>query len=292
MASVVQSLILWPGIILLPVFLTWNENYIRIFPQEWYDTKPRDFWFDNYSKIWPSALGLSLGIGAVVIGQIVILTYFLLRKKQLLGQVIPIQKIGAPQYELSEGMSTHLAQPEGFVMLGSYLIGTWMFGFMPSSYYSFSGGINFYHVAIQLLIQDFVQYAMHMLEHKLDPRLYRISHKPHHRFTNPRLFDAFNGSVTDTFLMILLPLVITARLVNANVWSYMAFGSLYANWLTLIHSEFSHPWEYAFRKIGFGTAADHHVHHKLFKFNFGHLFMYWDWIFGTYKNPETVSVFN
>lgn len=30
--------------------------------------------------------------------------------------------------------------------------------------------------------------------------------------------------------MILVPLVITARLVPANVWSYMTFGSLYANW--------------------------------------------------------------
>ena len=27
---------------------------------------------------------------------------------------------------------------------------------------------------------------------------------------------------------------------------------------------------------GFGTAADHHVHHKMFKYNYGHLFMYWD----------------
>lgn len=55
---------------------------------------------------------------------------------------------------------------------------------------------------------------------------------------------------TDTFLMILVPLVITARLVDANVWSYMAFGSLYANWLTLIHSEHAHPWDSYFRTFG------------------------------------------
>eukprot|EP01035_Chromulina_nebulosa_P019974 gene19974-25943_t len=128
-------------------------------------------------------------------------------------------------------------------MLGGYLIGTWMFGLMPASYYSFSG------------------------EHRLDPRLYKASHKPHHRFTNPRI-------------------------VPANVWSYMAFGSLYANWLTLIHSEYSHPWDSLFRKIGFGTAADHHVHHKLFVYNFGHLFMYWDKLFGTYKSPSEVALFN
>lgn len=50
--------------------------------------------------------------------------------------------------------------------------------------------------------------------------------------------------------MILVPMVITARLVDANVWSYMAFGSLYANWLTMIHSEHAHPWDSFFRTLG------------------------------------------
>ena len=68
------------------------------------------------------------------------------------------------------------------------------------------------------------------------------------------VFDAFDGSLVDTICMILIPLVITARLVPANVWpyphrlaegfdrkekppagcgflrSYMTFGTLYANW--------------------------------------------------------------
>jgi len=271
MTEVAQTVILWPSIMLLPLCLTWNEVYVKVFPDGWYDKAPRDFW--NNSSIWPSALGLSLGIGAVVVGQILVLIYFSLRKSGYLGDVTSIQKIGAPEYELSEGIVTHLAQPEGFIMLGGYLIGTWMFGLMPSSYYSFTGGINYYHVILQLLIQDFVQFCMHQLEHRIHPQFYRASHKPHHRFTNPRLFDAFNGSITDTFLMILVPLVITARLINANVWSYMAFGTLYANWLCLIHSEYTHPWDWLFRKVGLGTAADHHVHHKLFKFNYGHLFM-------------------
>lgn len=41
--------------------------------------------------------------------------------------------------------------------------------------------------------------------------------------------------------------------------------------------------------VGFGTAADHHVHHKLFKYNFGHLFMYWDSVCGTYRDPKVCS---
>lgn len=65
------------------------------------------------------------------------------------------------------------------------------------------------------------------------------------------------------------------------MWSYMVFGTLYANMLTLIHSEYKHPWDDWFHAIGFGTPSDHHVHHKYFKYNFGHLFMYWDVLFGT-----------
>lgn len=79
---------------------------------------------------------------------------------------------------------------------------------------------------------------------------------------------------------------------GTNVWTYMAFGSLYANWLTLIHSEWAHPWDPAFRALGLGTAADHHVHHKLFTKNYGHLFMYWDRACGSYRDPADVAVFN
>ena len=158
-------------------------------------------------------------------------------------------------------------------MLGGYLVSTWMLGLMPSSYYSFSGGINWYQVAIQLLVTDCLQYGMHIGEHLVDKRLYRLSHKPHHRFTNPKLFDAFNGSPADTFCMILIPLFVTAQLVHANVWTYMTFGALYANWLCLIHAEFSHPWDRLFAWLHMGTPAHHHVHHKLFNRNYGHLFM-------------------
>jgi hypothetical protein len=46
------------------------------------------------------------------------------------------------------------------------------------------------------------------------------------------------------------------------VWSYMAFGTAYANILCLIHSEFSHPFDRLARMVFVGTAADHHVHHR------------------------------
>jgi sterol desaturase/sphingolipid hydroxylase (fatty acid hydroxylase superfamily) len=83
---------------------------------------------------------------------------------------------------------------------------------MPLRYYSFEGGISPPAVARCLLCQDLLQYAMHRVEHHLPLTAYRASHKPHHRFTNPKLFDAFDGSVADTVLMVLLPLAATAQL--------------------------------------------------------------------------------
>lgn len=251
----VLSWLVWPAIVALPLTLTaaGPSHYSQVFPIDWYDAAPIDYW--SRKGGWPLPLGLTLGILAVIVGQAFMLVYFCLRRAGALGALTSVQREGARPYELSEGLTTHLAQPEGFVMLGGYLVGTWMLGLMPASYYSFSGGIDWKHVLLQLLLQDLVQYCMHMAEHKVPPittahtssllttlpcpqtyaAIYQMSHKPHHRFTNPRLFDAFNGSPTDTFLMILVPLAVTARLVPANVWSYMAFGSLYANWLTLIH---------------------------------------------------------
>jgi hypothetical protein len=271
-------LLLWPLIVSLPLYLTYNDNYKRYFPEAWYNDSIPIF----SKEEWPSPLGLSLGILAVVIGQIFTLIYFISFKfnyfnskpESLTGNpLVPVQKVGAPEYITTEALLVHLSQPEGFLVLGAYLTLTWMFKLMPSSYYSFSGGIIWFDVVKQLLLQDVIQTLMHLAEHAVSPTFYQMSHKPHHRFTNPKFFDAFNGSMFDTICMILIPLFITKSLVHTNVWSYMAFGSLYANWLTLIHSEYKHLWDPYFRWMGFGTAADHHVHHKVFKYNYGHLFM-------------------
>mgnify|MGYP000385063190 CR=1 FL=1 len=42
---------------------------------------------------------------------------------------------------------------------------------------------------------------------------------------------------------------------------------------------------------GIGTAEDHNIHHLLFKFNYGHFFMWWDWALGTYRAPHTIKKF-
>ena len=288
------TLLVWPFMLTLPLALTTSTSsslhYTSLFPRHWYSLHPQD---DNGTEDVTGhrhPLGLILGISAVIVGHAFLLFVFqLYQRYQVLGPTLSIQSKGAAPYIYSEALTNHLIQPGGFLLLGLYLTITWVYNLLPESYYQFSGGIQYTPLLQCLIVQDLVQYLMHRLEHISHPKLYRISHKPHHKYTNPKLFDAFDGSVPDTAIMILLPLFITAHTVrNVNVWTYMAFGSTYANWLTLIHSEVTFPWERAFRVLGLGTAADHHVHHKFFRWNYGHLFLWWDWIGGTYRDPRSV----
>ena len=315
-SSILQILVpwlgalIWPFMLFLPLLLnhTTQFHYTNLFPRSWYTIHGKN-WLDKSVEmggIWEwgtknlfrfdhnqplrHPLGLSLGISAVAVGHVFLLLYFRLHQQQVLGKTLPVQRRGAVQYIYSEALQNHLSQPGGFLLLGLYLTITWVFDMLPPSYYSFVGGIQYTRVALCLICQDLVQFVMHKIEHVAHPKMYRISHKPHHKFTNPKLFDAFDGSVPDTAIMILIPLFVTAHIVrDCNVWTYMAFGSTYANWLTLIHSEIVFPWEpRLFRSLGLGTSADHHVHHKFFKYNFGHLFMWFDMIVGTYRNPREV----
>lgn len=282
--------LVWPLMFTLPLVLStsWSPlHYSRVFPQAWYA-------YDPAVDASPKPLGLTLGILAVAVGQFWVCAFFYFFKFGYLSsngkEPKSIQTKGARPYEFWEGLRTHLAQPEGFVLLIGYLTSTWMLNLMPQSYYSFEGGVQWKETFMCLVIQDGIQYAMHYLEHVVSPAFYQISHKPHHRFTNPRMFDAFNGSLPDTVCMITIPLICTAHLVRTcNVWTYMAFGSSYACWLTLIHSEYVFPWDGIFRRLGLGTPADHHVHHKIFKYNYGHLFMWFDQLGGTYRDPEKLA---
>lgn len=233
-------------------------------------------------------LSLSLGLASVFFSQIITILYFYFYKQTLYCKNKRIQN-KIVNYSFTDETKKHLTQVEGLVMLGSYLSITWMYDIMPDSYYLSEGYVNVIHVLQQCLIVDFFQTVMHVLEHKgfyISRYIYITSHKPHHKFFNPFIFNAFNGSLIDTFLMIIVPLFITAQTIYCSLWSYIIFGNIYSIMLTLIHSEYHHPFDKIFRKLGIGTAADHNIHHKLQKYNYGHLFMYWDYMFNTYKNPE------
>lgn len=171
------ALWLWPCIVSWPLIL--NNRYDLLWSRDWY--------LDDPSRR-PRPLGLVLGLLAVAWGQVFVVAYQWARWRgsRMFGPLIRVQPNEDRQYAFMEGIVTHLAQPEGFVLLGLYLSLTWMCGWMPRSYYSFEGGIEWTKVGLCLLCQDALQYAMHRLEHGVNKAFYRASHKAHHRFTNPR----------------------------------------------------------------------------------------------------------
>ena len=241
-----------------------------------------------------SPVGLSLGLLSVALVQLCLtLPYYYMLRHNIIHRPYIQKKRTLTQLPFWSGLVAHLSRVEGFVLLGGYLCCTWMFGLMPSSYYNLNrpimSGSTLCDVALQLLLNDLYQTLAHLLEHQV-AKIYKKAHKPHHKFTSPKLFDAFDGNYIDTICMILVPLFTTCHTLalfrDVSVWSYMIFGAIYANYLCLIHSEYEHPWDNFFRTIGIGTAADHHVHHRLFNRNFGHLFTYWDRMLGTYTSPS------
>jgi lathosterol oxidase len=226
--------------------------------------------------------GLLCGLACVLGGQIIVILYYVVARsylKAIKGEELSLNFF--PSFY--DALLKHVCNVEGLFLLGFYLSVTYLGGGMPASYYSWKGGIQWSLVTYQLLIQDFLQYCTHRCQH-LFTRLYQNFHQQHHRYRYPKLLDAFSGSIGDTLLMVIVPLWITSRIVHANVWSYMVFGTIYSSWLMLIHCEYHHPWDFLFQKIGFGTAQDHHRHHQFLKCNYGHLFMYWDWMLGTYSS--------
>jgi sterol desaturase/sphingolipid hydroxylase (fatty acid hydroxylase superfamily) len=227
-------------------------------------------------------------------------------------------------YNLPLSIQSHLSQPEGFMLLGSYLTLYWLSNTMPSVYYSFpvaaaaaaAAGVDpspstlspstlaalaalatsLAKVTINLAITDLLQYTAHRIEHMY---AYTLTHKPHHVYKSPTMFIAFHGSVYDTVFMILIPLFLTSQAckipslscLGLNTVEYMYFGVLYSSYLTLIHSEYHNRWDkiltdtFPIKYLCVATSADHHVHHKLFKWNYGHLFMIWDRIGNTWIDP-------
>lgn len=252
--------------------------------------------------------GLFYGISGVVIAQVITIIYQYKRRlsldetglkdksgeskvwtSQLNDTELTRIQLRLPAYGKSfwDDVEAHLKRPELLLLL-PYLSVTWIFNLMPESYYNVEGRVKILDVILQLLTVDFFTYCFHLAEHNI-PKWYILGHKAHHKYTNPHLFNAFDATVMDTIFLILFPLFSTAQLCHVNCWSYVAFGMVYSTHFMLIHSEFEHHFDPLLKTFYVNTAADHHVHHKAFKYNYGHFFTIFDKLAGTYRAPESLK---
>mmetsp|Transcript_2545 Transcript_2545/g.3906 ORF Transcript_2545/g.3906 Transcript_2545/m.3906 type:complete len:340 (+) Transcript_2545:201-1220(+) len=243
---------------------------------------------------WPDAFGLGCGIGSVMIAQLCLVFYQYVRREIIKdpSMLNPRIQIKPTPYERTfwADVKHHLSNPGAFLLMLPYLCITWMFRLMPESYYDYDKPMQWSNVLFQLLMVDLFTYTFHVLEHAL-PDFYKISHKPHHRFVNPHLFNAFDGSTADTVTLILFPLFTTAQLLHVSNWDYIVFGTVYSSHFMLIHSEYVNPFDYILKYFYVNVPEDHHVHHAAFNYNFGHFFTIFDRFAKTYRKGKSFRGF-
>ena len=175
----------------------------------------------------------------------------------------------------------HISNIEGLFLLTSYLIITWKFELLPKSYYIMDFNIEYNKLLFFSLIQDFLQCIVHYLEHKIF--IIRKYHEHHHIYIIPNIYNAFDGSISDTFLMILIPLYTTTNIIHINTITYIIFGSFYSMHLFLIHADYDHIWDKYLPYIGIMNAKCHRIHHQKRIYNYSHIYSFWDRLLGTYK---------
>ena len=180
--------------------------------------------FRNFNNSFPSTTGLLLGIGAVSLGQITVLIYhYICQIVEKFDNSILIQQ-NKVITNFKQNIISHFKSTEIFLLL-FYLIFTWMFKLIPSTYYKMDNvSTNWLHVLQQLILIDFLMYVNHITEHYY----YYPLHKTHHIWTNPVIFNSFNTSIIDVIILIICPLYVTTNLIHANTWTYMTFGTIYS----------------------------------------------------------------
>ena len=99
---------------------------------------------------WPSPIGLSLGILAALTAQIGLVCYHYARLRWSSTKRVQLQP---RPYEFWEGVTSHLGNPGGIVMMVVYLCASWMFDVMPCSYYHFEGGVRWWMVFAQVALR-------------------------------------------------------------------------------------------------------------------------------------------
>lgn len=129
-----------------------------------------------------------------------------------------------------------------------------------------------------IMFTDFGIYLIHRWLHW--PQVYRLFHKPHHKWivTTPfasHAFHPFDGFAQS------LPYHLYPLLFPLNKISYLVLFTAVNFWTVLIHDG-----EYLTNDPVVNGAACHTVHHLYFNYNYGQFTTLWDRIGGSYRKPD------
>jgi sterol desaturase/sphingolipid hydroxylase (fatty acid hydroxylase superfamily) len=143
-------------------------------------------------------------------------------------------------------------------------------------------------IALYLLIADFGYYWAHRLMHT--GVLWR-THKWHHSPTYMYWLAGCRATISQQFLVGVPYVLVTPILYPSPWWVYTAlviFSYLTVDWMHLNVS-----WGTRWLEWFIVTPRYHHIHHSSnpehYELNLGNNFTFWDRLFGTYFDPDTLE---
>ncbi|MFI5350326.1 MAG: sterol desaturase family protein [Elusimicrobiota bacterium] len=142
------------------------------------------------------------------------------------------------------------------------------------------------NVVASLVMMDFIDWSIHYASHRF-PLLWRL-HKVHHTDLDYDLSTTFRMHPLETILGMLGGLAEFA-LIGPNL-----LAMTIADLIAITQGQYQHAnirmpeWLEKWMSYLFITSHKHYIHHSMsaedYDTNYGHIFSFWDKLFGTYKN--------
>ena len=142
---------------------------------------------------------------------------------------------------------------------------------LPNSFYIFTHSVRPGIILCALFFLEVNMTAVHIALHHLVPKwMYLATHKKHHERTDPTITTAFEATVPETALLVVLPVHITCWFYHMNMLEYAIFGAIFSCWFMLIHARVDVLSGIKRYIPVIGTNQEHRRHHRNVKVNYGH----------------------
>ncbi len=154
----------------------------------------------------------------------------------------------------------------------------------------FTISLGWHQVIITLLIYTFLQFAIHVIAHKV--RLFWCLHEVHHSATHMNVTTGLRTSIFDQVSLEMLYLLIP--FLGFHYIFYFLFYSINKFWGTFIHINEKLVRDIPWLKYILVTPAGHHIHHArnvpYLDKNYGELVPWFDFVFRTYKKEDVEPI--
>ncbi len=144
----------------------------------------------------------------------------------------------------------------------------------------------FFSIIILIFIHDTYFYWTHRLMHH--PKVYKYTHRTHHKFSNPTPWSAFAFDPLEAIIQAAyFPVLVFLIPLH---WSALAIFLLYMIIMNVIghlgYEIFSQKFRLGWIGKWSNTATNHNLHHLKSNCNYGLYFRFWDVWMGTDREPN------